>query len=79
MNGARQVSTYGMAPLTDGMGLFIATPSYNGKITFCVTSTRDALPDIHFFVTCIEKAMAELKRAAKPVKPVKPVKRRDAG
>ena len=73
MNGARQVATYGMAPLTDGMGLFIATPSYNGKITFCVTSTRDALPDIRFFVTCIEKAMAELKRAAKPVK------RRDAG
>lgn len=76
MNGARQVATYGMAPLTDGMGLFIATPSYNGKITFCVTSTRDAMPDIHFFVTCIEKAMAELKRAAKPVKSVK---RRDAG
>ena len=73
MNGARQVATYGMAPLADGMGLFIATPSYNGQITFCVTSTRDALSDIRFFVTCIEKAMAELKRAAKPVK------RRDAG
>ena len=73
MNGARQAATYGMAPLADGMGLFIATPSYNGQITFCITSTRDALPDIRFFVTCIEKAMAELKRAAKPVK------RRDAG
>jgi WS/DGAT/MGAT family acyltransferase len=68
MNGARQVATYGLAPLVEGMGLFIATPSYNGQITFDVTSTRDALPDIRFFVTCIEKAMTELKRASKPVK-----------
>jgi len=73
MNGARQVATYGMAPLVEGMGLFIATPSYNGQITFDVTSTRDALPDIRFLITCIEKAMAELKRAAKPVR------QRDAG
>ncbi|MDH3429947.1 MAG: wax ester/triacylglycerol synthase family O-acyltransferase [Gammaproteobacteria bacterium] len=67
MNGARQVATYGLAPLVEGMGLFIATPSYNGQMTFGVTSTRDALPDIRFFMTCIEKSMADLKRAAKPV------------
>jgi WS/DGAT/MGAT family acyltransferase len=68
MNGARQVATYGMAPLAEGMGLFIATPSYNGHITFDVTSTRDALPDIRFFMECIEKSMTELKRATRPVK-----------
>ncbi|MDH3613929.1 MAG: wax ester/triacylglycerol synthase family O-acyltransferase [Gammaproteobacteria bacterium] len=73
MNGARQVATYGLAPLVEGMGLFIATPSYNGQITFAVTSTRDAMPDIRLFVTCLEKAMAELKRAAKPIR------QRDAG
>ena len=66
MNGAKQVATYGLTPLVEGMGLFIATPSYNGQITFGVTSTREAMPDIRYFVTCIEKAMAELKRAAKP-------------
>ncbi len=66
MNGAKQVATYGLTPLIEGMGLFIATPSYNGQITFAVTSTREAMPDIRFFVTCIEKAMAELKRAVKP-------------
>jgi WS/DGAT/MGAT family acyltransferase len=64
MNGARQIATYGMAPLSDGMGLFIATPSYDGKISFSITSTREALPDIRFFVTCIEKAMAELKEVS---------------
>ena len=64
MNGARQIATYGMAPLSDGMGLFIATPSYDGKISFSITSTREALPDIRFFVTCIEKSMAELKEVS---------------
>ncbi len=64
MNGARQVATYGIAPLVDGMGLFIATPSYNGKITFNVTSTRETMPDIHFFVECIEASLAALSKAA---------------
>ena len=64
MNGARQIATYGIAPLADGMGLFIATPSYNGKVTFNVTSTRETLPDIDFFVECIDVAVEELKQAA---------------
>ncbi len=68
MNGALQVTSFGMAPLVDGMGLFIATPSYNGKITFSVTSTREILPDIRYFVTCLEQALADLKDAATPKK-----------
>jgi WS/DGAT/MGAT family acyltransferase len=64
MNGAKQVASYGIAPLVDGMGLFIATPSYNGKITFNVTSTRETMPDIHFFVECIEASLAALRKAA---------------
>lgn len=64
MNGAKQIATYGIAPLVDGMGLFIATPSYNGKISFNVTSTRETLPDISFFVECIEASLAALKNAA---------------
>jgi hypothetical protein len=64
MNGAQQVASYGIAPLVDGMGLFIATPSYNGKISFNVTSTRETLPDIQFFVECIEASLATLRKAA---------------
>ena len=63
MNGALQVATYGIAPLADGMGLFIATPSYNGQITFNVTSTRETLPDIRFFIECIEASLQELRKA----------------
>ncbi len=68
MNGALQVGSFGMAPLVNGMGLFIATPSYNGKVTFNVTSTRDIMPDIDFFVECLEKALADLKAAASPAR-----------
>jgi WS/DGAT/MGAT family acyltransferase len=63
MNGARQIATYAIAPLVDGMGLFIATPSYDGKITFNVTSTRETLPDIQFFIECIEASLAEMLKA----------------
>ena len=63
MNGAQQIATYGIAPLADGMGLFIATPSYNGDISFNVTSTRETLPDIEFFVACIDAAVDDLKKA----------------
>ena len=67
MNGAKQVATYGLAPLVDGMGLFVATPSYDGKISFNVTSTRETLPDIEFFVDCIDEALAACsKTVAKP-------------
>jgi len=61
MNGARAVRSYGLAPLGDGMGLFIATPSYDSMMTFNVISTREIMPDIRFFVSCLEAALAELK------------------
>jgi WS/DGAT/MGAT family acyltransferase len=61
LQGAEQVGAFGMAPLADGMGLFIATPSFNGKITFNVTSTREAMPDIRFFVSCLKEAVDELR------------------
>ncbi|NNC77128.1 MAG: wax ester/triacylglycerol synthase family O-acyltransferase [Woeseiaceae bacterium] len=68
MTGAQQVGAFGMAPLGNGMGLFIATPSYNGWISFNVTSTREILPDIQFFIECLERSLADLKSATKPKK-----------
>ncbi|MGI9248565.1 MAG: WS/DGAT/MGAT family O-acyltransferase [Woeseiaceae bacterium] len=69
MAGAKQVSNYGMAPLNNGMGLFIATPSYNGNMTFGVTSTREIMPDIAFFVDCLDESFNELMKATKDIKP----------
>ena len=63
MAGARTTHQYGLAPLANNMGLFIATPSYDGKISFCVTADRATMPDVAFFRHCIEQAEAELGAA----------------
>jgi diacylglycerol O-acyltransferase / wax synthase len=63
MAGARLTHQYGMAPLANNMGLFIATPSYNGRISFSIISERAIMPDIAFFRQCIDDAFAELLAA----------------
>jgi hypothetical protein len=69
MNGAKQVGSYGLAPLGDGMGLFIGTPSYNGKMSFNVISTREIMPDISFFIECLQLSLNELLTLAATLKP----------
>jgi len=64
MNGAQMIHSYAMAPLANGMGLFIATPSYNGQISFSVTSTREILPDIELLMECLRDAQQNLLQAA---------------
>jgi hypothetical protein len=71
MNGARAVHSLGLAPLADGMGLFIATPSYNGEIGFNVISTREILPDMDVFMRCIEDALAEYRDLPAPGRKVR--------
>jgi diacylglycerol O-acyltransferase len=63
MNGAKLTHQYGLAPLAHGMGLFIATPSYNGTISFSIISDRKMMPDIEFFRECLQRAFDELKNA----------------
>lgn len=63
--GAEVTDTFGMAPIGAGMGLFIATPSYNGKLSFSITTTRQIMPDTPFFMDCLRRALDELKVAAK--------------
>lgn len=72
--GAQLVQQHGMAPLANNMGLFIATPSYNGRIAFSIISERAIMPDIAFFRECIDESFADLMAAApKPEKhPAKP-------
>jgi len=63
MNGAKLTHQYGLAPLAHGMGLFIATPSYNGTISFSIISDRKMMPDVEFFRECLQRAFDELKDA----------------
>ena len=62
--GAKVSDLFGMAPIGANLGLFIATPSYAGKISFCLTTTRDIIPDTPFFIKCLRDAFEELKAAA---------------
>lgn len=63
MAGAITTHQFAMAPLSHNMGLFIATPSYNGRITFSITSERKIMPDVAFFRECIEASFKELSEA----------------
>lgn len=63
MAGAKLTHQYGMAPLANNMGLFIATPSYNGRIAFSIISDRAIMPDIAFFRQCIDDSFAEMLAA----------------
>lgn len=69
MNGARCTSTYGLAPLANGMGLFIAVGSYNGKMVISVITDKKIIPDIEFFRECIEKSVATYLEAARAASP----------
>jgi WS/DGAT/MGAT family acyltransferase len=72
--GAQLVQQHGMAPLANNMGLFVATPSYNGRIAFSLISERAVMPDIAFFRACIDESFADLiaavpKAEKAPAKP----------
>jgi WS/DGAT/MGAT family acyltransferase len=71
MNGAKALRALGMGPLGDRMGLFIAVTSYNGEMSFNVTSCRRTLPDIDFFIECLRESFAELKDLASKLPPEK--------
>lgn len=64
MAGALCTHQFGLAPLGNGMGLFIAVGSYNGKLVFNIISDRKILPDMPFFRQCVEESQQELLAAA---------------
>jgi hypothetical protein len=63
MNGAMLTHQFGMGPIANNMGLFLAALSYNGRISFSVTSDRAMMPDSDFFADCIRSAFDELCQA----------------
>lgn len=64
MNGAKVVNQMGLGPLADRMGMFIAVTSYNGQISFGITSCRRTLPDIELFMDFVRDSFAELQELA---------------
>jgi WS/DGAT/MGAT family acyltransferase len=62
--GARMVSTFGLGPVLDGMGLIHPVFSYAGRISISVTSCREMMPDPGFYADCLEASFADLREAA---------------
>lgn len=63
MSGARLISTYGLGPLFDGMGLIFPVFSYNGNITIAFTSCREMLPDPKTLADFLDETFDELRAA----------------
>ena len=64
MTGARLVANYGFGMPMDGLGLFHAVFSYDGKISVTVTCCREMLPDPAFYAECLQASFDELCEAA---------------
>jgi diacylglycerol O-acyltransferase len=73
--GARLVTTYGMGPIGDGLGLIHPVFSYCGQITIAATSCRKLMPDPAFYSKCLQDSFDELKAAtlgdSEPGKPAR--------
>lgn len=64
MAGARMVSTYGLGPVMDSMGLFHAVTSYCGDVATTFTACRDMMPDPAFYAECLNDSFRDLYAAA---------------
>ena len=54
-----------MAPLLDGAGLVHAAASYLDDFLCQITADRDQLPDIEFYMECLNDSLEELKTLTK--------------
>jgi diacylglycerol O-acyltransferase len=62
--GAKVLSYSGFGPITDFIGLFHTITGMDFEVTISVTSCREILSDIGFYIECLEKSFADLQAAA---------------
>jgi WS/DGAT/MGAT family acyltransferase len=84
MCGAQIVDSFGIGPLSPGIGLFHTVNSSvmnnKGVITLAFVSCRDVMPDPAFYTQCLNESFAELSAACnKPAAKRTTVKRPAAG
>ena len=64
MLGARLINIAGVAPVSDGVGLLHGVMSYNGNLVVNVVSCPSMMPDIKFYIQCINNSYETLLKAA---------------
>jgi hypothetical protein len=62
--GSRMVASFGLGPISHGVGLFQPVIGYNGQITVSAISCREMMPDPEFYCDCLTEAFEDLKKAA---------------
>jgi WS/DGAT/MGAT family acyltransferase len=63
--GAKVLSYAGFGPINDFTGLFHTITGMDFEVTISVTSCREILSDITFYMECLKVSFAELQQAAK--------------
>jgi len=63
--GSRMVTSFGLGPITHGLGLFQPVIGYNGQITVSAISCREMMPDPAFYCDCLSESFEDLRKAAK--------------
>ncbi len=61
--GAKLVRAYGTGPIADGAALFHAAMSYCGALNLSVMSCAEILPDLPFYLSCLQDTHTELTSA----------------
>jgi len=75
--GSRLIASWGLGPVTHGLGLFQPVVSYNGTISIAAIADRDMMPDPAFYSECLQESFDELYAATvgKQKKPPKKKKK----
>lgn len=66
MNGAKAANIYALGPLWDGLSQISIPCGYADLFNFSVLACPDVVPDMDFYMQCIQKEFAQLKSAAAP-------------
>jgi diacylglycerol O-acyltransferase / wax synthase len=81
MCGAKIIDSFGIGPISPGVGLFHTVNSMvmkdKGTITVAFICCRDVMPDPEFYTECIRASFDELNAVARP--PAKPGRSRKQG
>ncbi len=62
--GARMVTSVGIGPITQGMGLIMPISSYCGQLMIAFTSCTRMIPDPEHFAACLDTAFAAFRDTA---------------
>ena len=80
MCGAKIIDSFGIGPLSPGVGLFHTVNSMvmkdKGTITLAFICCRDVMPDPEFYTECLQGSYEALERASRPAKKRAPARKR---